>query len=281
MTQENHETNHSNHVSDFVSKVAGVLTLEDGASLPGGSTRIVDAYSSFYPVPIGDSGKIVLIDGGLDKHGKKLEQFIEERSLSLTAIQAVILTHVHADHIGAIEALLNNDTKTKVFVSSADNEVLQGHRRSEGKLQKITDRIPALSPTISGVETEILEDGDVISFGDQLKVQALAIPGHTIGSMGFKVSSAIDGSRVLYVGDALDFTLNGPKNSPWLLSGDTKTSKQSVIELIQRITHEGMAIDSVVPAHSGNSGFNILRRYMIAQKLQKRVVSFSVNRLGA
>lgn len=278
MTQDNYETS-PNFISGLVSKAAGVLPLVDGAQLPGGGTRIVDGYSSFYPVPIGDSGELVLIDGGIDKHAKKLEHFINQRELGLGAIKAVLLTHAHRDHIGAPHSLLNRGADIKVFVSAADGEVLQGQRRGEGKLQILTDRIPGLDAEIPGIEPEIIEDGETISFGDQLKIKALAVPGHTRGSMGFKISGSSDGSNVLYIGDALDLTTNGAKNAAWLLSGDTKTSEQSIIDLTYRMIREGDEIDSVIPAHSGDSSFNNLRAFRAAQKARElRAVNFSARR---
>ncbi len=209
---------------------------------------------------------MVLVDGGMDKHGKRLERFVAQHDLGIGAVRAVLLTHAHRDHIGAIVSLLNRGVDIKVFASAAEDEVLQGQRRSEGKLQMVTDRLPGLDAAIPGIETEILEDGDTISFGDQLQVKALAIPGHTKGSMGFEIKSSLDGSNVLYAGDALDFTPSGAKNALWLLSGDTKISNQSIIELTNRIVREGTEIDAVVPAHSGDAHFNNLRRYRAAQK---------------
>ncbi len=268
-----------NHIAPLVTKMAGVLPLVDGAQLPGGGVRIVDAYSSFYPVPIGDSGEIVLVDGGWDKQGRRLERFLSERDLSIGAIKAVLFTHVHRDHIGAIEALLNRGADIKVFASAAEDEVLQGQRRAEGKIQMLSEKLPGLGSAIPGVETEILEDGDIISFGDQLRIRALAVPGHTKGSLGFEIDSSLDGSKVLYIGDALDFTRKGAKNALWIVSDDTETSKQSIIELTKRIKRERLNIDSIIPAHSGDASFNNLRAYSDAQENRElRVVNFAARK---
>ncbi|MGH7234581.1 MAG: MBL fold metallo-hydrolase, partial [Candidatus Saccharimonadales bacterium] len=235
------------------------------AKLPGGSTRIVDRYSSYYPVPIGNSEDLILIDGGLDKGAKKLERVIKERSLGMGAIKAVLLTHVHADHIGAIKAMVDKGIDFKVFVSEEDNEVLQGKKPSDGKLQKLTDNLPRLSAAIPGVETEIIKGGDLIRFGAQLSVRAFALPGHTKGSLGYALKSELDGSSTLYVGDAFDLTPDGVKEAPWLVSGDVGAGRQSIIDLTGRITREGIEIDAVVPAHSGDASFGNLRRHRASQ----------------
>jgi hydroxyacylglutathione hydrolase len=94
---------------------------------------------------------------------------IEE--LDGTSPQYILLTHDHIDHIGAIESL-----RTQLKIP------LAAHESSSRQLEKAPELF--------------LFDGDVVNLG-YLKIEVLFTPGHTPGSLCFKVG------RFLFAGDTL------------------------------------------------------------------------------
>lgn len=110
------------------------------------------------------TGDAILIDAA-NEHEKLLELC---RNLGVTK---VIETHGHWDHIGAVTAV--RDAGYEVGVTEADASMLPSY-------------------------DYLLEDSSVISVG-RLRLHTIATPGHTPGSMSFRV----EGSPVLFSGDTL------------------------------------------------------------------------------
>ena len=86
-------------------------------------------------------------------------------------VRSVLQTHGHHDHVGAVPAL--RAAGYPVAVAADDAAMLAGY-------------------------DEILEDGRVVDVGE-LSVRTLATPGHTAGSLCFRV----EGSDLLLSGDTL------------------------------------------------------------------------------
>jgi glyoxylase-like metal-dependent hydrolase (beta-lactamase superfamily II) len=110
------------------------------------------------------SGEAVLIDAA-DHPELLLEQC---RTLG---VRSVLQTHGHHDHVGAVAPL--RDAGYPVAVAAEDAAMLPGY-------------------------DTILVDGQVIEVGE-LRVRALATPGHTPGSLCFEVQ----GTDILLSGDTL------------------------------------------------------------------------------
>lgn len=110
------------------------------------------------------TGESVLIDAA-NEHEKLLEL------CQRLGVRRVLETHGHWDHIQAVPAV--RDAGYEVGVTAADAEMLPSY-------------------------DFLLEDGAVTEVG-RLRLEAIATPGHTPGSMCFRV----DGSPVLFSGDTL------------------------------------------------------------------------------
>jgi len=116
-----------------------------------------------------------VIDPG-DESGTILD-YVESNRLS---VRAILLTHGHFDHTGAVEAVAE-ETGAPVWIAPAD--VCGAEDRSEYKY-------------LPGREVRPLQDGTEIPIGT-LTVTAVATPGHTPGGMTFRCRDA------LFAGDTL------------------------------------------------------------------------------
>ena len=118
-------------------------------------------------------------------------------------IGLVVITHTHADHIGAIRQVVEN-TGASFAVHTAEAETLQNSDNS---------RFTAMDPTFQKPPPpdRLLKDGDFLVVGD-LKFQVLHTPGHSPGGI------CIAGYGVVFSGDALFNGSIGRTDGP---SGDS------------------------------------------------------------
>ncbi|MGQ8873804.1 MBL fold metallo-hydrolase [Paenibacillus sp. TSA_86.1] len=107
-------------------------------------------------------------------------------------INTIILTHAHADHIGALDGLKAALPDAEVCISRRDAQLLTG----DTSLLPHEPQTPIRGSVPKAVRTKpdrLLEDGDQIG-----SLVAIASPGHTPGHMAFMDTR----SRLLIVGDA-------------------------------------------------------------------------------
>ena len=109
------------------------------------------------------------------------------RELNLK-IGLVVITHTHADHIGAIRQVVEN-TGASFAVHSAEAEIMQHYDFS-----RFTDMDPTFQKPPP--PDRLLKDGDFLVVGD-LKFKVLHTPGHSPGGI------CIAGYGVVFSGDTL------------------------------------------------------------------------------
>ncbi len=158
---------------------------------------------------ISDRTGVTLIDAGFPGHWRQLEQAMAQLGRRMTDIKAIVVTHVHTDHIGFAERA-RRELGTQIWVHTADAEhssLDMPIPTRKGLLWKAMRRPQALI----GVAKAMLLDGvmnkqpitQVRAFadGDILPVpgrpQAIHVPGHTLGSTAFYLPT----SGVLFSGD--------------------------------------------------------------------------------
>ena len=84
----------------IASALMGRQSVMDGSEVNG--IRIVaDGITSLAVIPVGE-GRVALIDAGNDKAGKAILAELSRRHLGPDAVAAVLLTHGHGDHRGAV-----------------------------------------------------------------------------------------------------------------------------------------------------------------------------------
>ncbi len=129
-------------------------------------------------------------------------------------VRSVVQTHGHWDHVQAVPAV--REAGYRVAVTAADADMLPAH-------------------------DDLLEDGSVLGVG-RLRVHAMATPGHTPGSMCFRV----EGSPLVFSGDTL--FPGGP--------GSTHGDPDRFATIIGQIEHKLFSLPAetlVLPGHGADT----------------------------
>jgi glyoxylase-like metal-dependent hydrolase (beta-lactamase superfamily II) len=175
---------------------------------------VVGPYdNNVFVVRCRQTGEAVLLDAA-NEHEKLLEL------CTALNVRRVLETHGHWDHIQAVTQL--RDAGYSVGVTAADASMLPSY-------------------------DEILTHDEMISVG-KLRLRTIATPGHTLGSMCFK----LEGSPVLFSGDTL--FPGGP--------GATKfegSSFTTIIESIDQLLFTLPTDTLVLPGHGVDTNIGVER----------------------
>ena len=135
------------------------------------------------------SKKVVLIDGGIQKEGKKVANYI--RSLGYDALDQVIATHPHADHIGGLQTIVE-EFPIKEWIDSGKPHTSQTYLRL---LRTIDEK---------DIPFRIAQTGDQWSFDDGMTFKVLyANPNaKTINDASIVVQATYGDIQTLLTGDA-------------------------------------------------------------------------------
>jgi glyoxylase-like metal-dependent hydrolase (beta-lactamase superfamily II) len=133
---------------------------------------------------------LTLVDAALPFSAKGILQTAQNIGKPITAI---VLTHAHSDHLGALDAIKLAYPKAEVSISARDARLLAGDKRS------LVDE-PS-SPIKGGVPKNIKTKPDrLLKEGDRIgSLEVIFSPGHTPGSISLMDMR----NRSLIAGDAL------------------------------------------------------------------------------
>ena len=121
--------------------------------------------------------KAALIDPGAEA------KYIEEKLNTLEVkLDAIILTHCHFDHNGAVDELKEKHG-VKVYVSEVEYSYVT--KDSSGLFGKMTS------------EVEFIEDGEDVEVGS-LKIKAIFTPGHSKGGVSYLVENSLFSGDTLF-----------------------------------------------------------------------------------
>jgi glyoxylase-like metal-dependent hydrolase (beta-lactamase superfamily II) len=198
--------------------------------------RLGSRFVNWYAVAGGD--RWTVFDAGVPGYWPQLE----EHAIRPDAVEAVVLTHAHPDHVGVAEKL--RQAGARVYVHAADEELATTGKAS-GKNER--SALPYLRHPMAWkllthfartgglkqakiAEVTTFGDGDVLDVPGRPRV--LHTPGHTDGHCVFDVGGA------LVAGDLL-CTLNpltgarGPQPMPGALNRST----DQIFESLAKIEH--------------------------------------------
>ncbi len=161
---------------------------------------------NFFAVTEGRS--VTLVDCGFDGHRRYLEAWLDRTGRRLSDIEAVILTHGHADHVGFAERLRR--TGVPVWLDAADQAfaMCASGRQPPQRLKRSIWRPGALGlfaeAACDGVFSQpILKEVQTLVHDTTLDVPGrplvVPVPAHSAGSVAFHLPQQ-DG---LLTGDAL------------------------------------------------------------------------------
>ncbi|MGN1098399.1 MAG: MBL fold metallo-hydrolase [Clostridia bacterium] len=128
----------------------------------------------------GETGAVV-IDPGADA-----DRIINH--LGGGTLSAVLLTHGHFDHIGAVAALAEK-TGAKIYMNKNDEPMIADPRKS---LSFMTGAVPR--PFSVDV---FVNDGDVLTFGD-LRFKVMHTPGHSGGGVCYAIGNVVFGGDLIF-----------------------------------------------------------------------------------
>lgn len=198
--------------------------------------------SKIYPLLLSDGDTSALIDAGLPTSIPEIEAQLGEIGLTVSDIDAFVLTHQDLDHIGGLPGLVALASEgTDVICHEAEKSFIEGTEQF-GKLnpenlkttldsmpESLRDEMQKLvveAKAYKGVAvTKTVEDGDVLPFGGGITV--IHTPGHTEGHICLYLNK----NGILVAGDELDLVdgeLLGPKHG---LSADEGEAYASISKL--------------------------------------------------
>lgn len=151
---------------------------------------------------IGQSDHWVLIDAGTPKSAQMIIDEAKERFGDLAKPKAIILTHAHFDHIGAIMELIE-EWDVPIYAHTLELPYLTGKKNypvpdrtvDSGLIAKISPMFPTEAIDLGDKINSLPEDGTVPNMDGWRWIHT---PGHTEGH----ISLFRDTDRALIVGDA-------------------------------------------------------------------------------
>ncbi|MEP7308563.1 MAG: MBL fold metallo-hydrolase [Acidobacteriota bacterium] len=159
----------------------------------------------------------------------------QKLGLDPSQVKIVLVTHGHADHFGGA-SYFQEHFGSKVYVSVADWNLMENPpARGRG------GRGPAGAPTPLPKHDADLHDGDTIALGD-LRLTAVAVPGHTPGSMGFIFPVHDNGRRHMAA------LFGGVWLTPQILSDDALQTFQTSVQRFKEATRKAK-VDVLLQNH--------------------------------
>lgn len=155
-----------------------------------------DMQTNCYIVKDEDTNEAIIIDPG-----DEADYIIDTLQKNACNVKAILLTHGHFDHIGAVEEL-----KHKL------NVPIYAHQNEQMILQNSDFNLSGSfgSKKVELSADNLFEDGDIFNFGN-IALKVIHTLGHTPGG----VSYYIEKENILFSGDTLFFLSIGRTDFPY------------------------------------------------------------------
>ncbi len=217
-----------------------------------GVHRLTGGIVNFYLID--DGGRLALVDAGAPGDWKLLLRTLTGLSRRLDDLDAVLITHAHADHTGFAERA-RTTAPVPVWIHQADVEQARGAKppKSDGRMAPYLVKAQMYRTVFSLLrrgaanivpirELSSFSDGEVLDVPGRPRV--VHAPGHTAGTSALHIESR----GVLFTGDAL-VTRNpltgrvGPQIMPSGFNHDTPQALKSLGTLLS------VGATTVLPGH--------------------------------
>lgn len=171
---------------------------------------------------------IIAFDAG--DNTKKISEGCKALNIDPKAVKAVFLTHSDGDHVNGLPVF----TSAKVYIAQDEERLLKdkNYRHFLGRTH--LNKLPVSSYTT-------LKDGDSVEVGG-ITVHAIATPGHTLGSMCYRVEES------LFTGDLMMIVDGKAKKMLKIFTEDLKTDSISIRKIASFDN-----FSSIYTAHTGYS----------------------------
>lgn len=184
------------------------------------------------------NGTTIMIDAGYNY--ERLAEKMKWLDIEPSSIKDILITHQDTDHVGAVERDSEGLFKhSRLYISEIENRYMTGVRR-----RKVIFGLYKLPMVKSDNERKLLKDRDVFYIED-IKVEAILVPGHTWGHMVYLIDDAY-----LFTGDTIWFGADGGYSFINALAEDNELSKTSLAKLENLLRDRGIS-PKVITGHTG------------------------------
>lgn len=184
---------------------------------------------------VDDGGTPTLVDTGMPWHGDRLIAGLIDAGFERRDVERILLTHYDLDHVGGLPAFERTDAT--VYVGAADAQYVAGERSPPiSKHKGAFQRLASTLTDVPDLPIEPLADGETIG-----SFTVYHTPGHTPGHVSY-VSEDLSAALL---GDVVRERDGQFHPSPWHLSYDTRTVRESITSLVERAPN----VEVAVPGH--------------------------------
>jgi glyoxylase-like metal-dependent hydrolase (beta-lactamase superfamily II) len=218
-----------------------------------GIHRVSGGVTNFYL--ISESGKYTVVDAGAPRDWLLLESSLRELGAKPEDLDAVLLTHAHADHVGFAERA-RTDVGAQVWIHQADAEAAGTGKpswKNEGRNSSYLLRGEFWRTAFSLVrrgaakmipvkEVSSFADGEVIDVPGSPR--AVHTPGHTPGS----AAVAVEKRGALLTGDALcTWNAYTGRVGPQIMPSALNVNNAQALASLDKLTT--VNADVILPGH--------------------------------
>ena len=207
------------------------------------------------------NGTTIMIDAGYNY--ERLEEKMRWLGISPAEISHILITHQDTDHVGAVESdspgLFRN---AKLYISEIENRYLTGEVR-----RNVMHHMYKLPQVTINNEKVLLKDGDIF-YIDDIKIEAILVPGHTWGHMVYLIDD-----RCLFTGDTIWFGADGGYSFISALAESNELAVKSLAKLEENLRKRKQA-PIIITGHTGwsdNLDFAFLHKDKLCSPFCKKV----------
>lgn len=193
-----------------------------------------------------DNKNGILIDPGYESN-----KIIEEINRKNLKVKYIVITHAHADHMGALSEV-QKYTNADIFVHKNDLDMLLE------KEENYESDLNVEKQNINEKLVKTVEEGDILSLGE-IEFEIIHTPGHTSGSICLFEKT----SKMLFTGDTIFHDCYGRCD---LYSSDFNDMVNSLKKVFTRFDDE-----FIYPGHGESVNLKKAKRYIKMLMAMKNV----------